>query len=140
MSPRRTLATAFGLVACLLGMGLTLAQGLVLCLEADGRMALEPSAQGLACGSSGSGERAAAPFGAIGAGGHCLDCQDVALQLDQVEVVLSSPLRPNQDLAPPVLPARYVLPSPFPVEWLRADPLIDAAPAGGTLRTTVLRI
>ena len=139
VSRRLTFASALGLVVSLLGTGLSLAQGLVLCLEADGRMVLEASALGLVCGGSASGERARVSFGATGSGDHCLDCQDVALHLDRVEVQ-SLPGSPNQGSAHLVLPASGALPSPLSVERLRPVSGVDARPAGVAPRTTVLRI
>jgi hypothetical protein len=73
---------ALGLCAQLTSVWLTLAPGLVLCMEEDGRIAVETSIDGGVCGDvSFSAMQVDHPWLSTMAFSHCNGCQDVPLFL-----------------------------------------------------------
>jgi len=78
----------FGLTAQVTAIWLSLAPGLVFCVEQDGQVTLEASGAGASCGGAApeSGPASSRPSIAATTSPHCIGCTDVPLQLADLAV------------------------------------------------------
>lgn len=138
MTSFRALTRLLALTTYLSAASLSSGHGLVLCVEIDGRLAVEAStAVGDCSGAFATPGPAPLPQAAI-QGKHCLDCRDLPGPTRPDASLVSS--RDTDSPAAPLLPAR-------PAAWLPAAAVLLPAVDVGVRpwptalpRTTVLRI
>ena len=129
-----------GLTAQVTAIWLSLAPGLVFCVEQDGQVTLEASGAGASCGGAAPefGPTSSRPSIAEAASPHCIGCTDVPLQVaDRAVAQHQRGVTETQvfatSLHPAVLP--QVQPHRIPVHAVVARALRAAVQ-----RTTILRI
>ena len=111
-----------GLTAHVTALSLSLAPGLVFCVEQDGQVTLEASGAGVSCGGAApeSGPASSRPSIAEATSPHCIGCTDVPLQLADLAVaqhqrgtaelyVFTTPL--HAAILPQVQPHRITVPA-----------------------------